>query len=431
MTRIVRLAVPILLLTLAAGCRESESPENTPSPTGAPAAPLADKTSAAELKQHSDEIQKLLALPYAGDVEDDDEAEDGVVLCDIERTHPGYSLYMVHKHCTAVLIDAHGNVVKSWSSPGGLLWANSELLPNGDLIVPAIDPRSSDDEELYDELRYLLRFNWAGEIVWRRPLATHHDVELTPRGSFLTLTNEMRSVPLIHPTVPVRDERLTLLDDDGKVLRSLSFAELTSPGVEEFPLKRVRVRPAKGGLAERIVPFHSNSVEWAHYDHLKDRHPIYGPNAILVCFRNQDRIAVFDWERAAVLWAWGANELSGPHDAQYLENGNILVFDNGLRDRRSRIVELDPLKRTVVWQYQATPPSSFFTKTKGSCQRLPNGNTLIANADNGEAFEVTHAGEVVWRFICSHRDKQGRRATIVRIKRYERDFIEKLLAEHL
>jgi len=31
-------------------------------------------------------------------------------------------------------------------------------------------------------------------------------------------------------------------------------------------------------------------------------------------------------------------------------------------------------------------------------QRLPNGNTLICEADVGRIFEVTNCGEVVWEY---------------------------------
>jgi hypothetical protein len=292
--------------------------------------------------------------------------------------------------------------------------------------VPGIDAKSATDPDLYDELRYLIRFDWDGEVIWRQQLAAHHDVELTPRGQLLTLTNVVRPEPAIHPKLPIRDEELTLLDADGKLIRSLSLAEMIVRGADVFPLKRLAPREIQSETL--VIPFHSNSIEWAHHEPLQGRHPIYGPDCVLVCFRNQDRIAMFDCERAEVLWAWGARVLSGPHDAQYLENGNILVYDNGLRGRRSRVIELDPLEEKIVWQYRATPPADFFSLTKGSSQRLPNGNTLIADADHGEAFEVTPTGEIVWRFVCPHKSPEGKRATIVRIKRYERDFIESLLA---
>ena len=42
--------------------------------------------------------------------------------------------------------------------------------------------------------------------------------------------------------------------------------------------------------------------------------------------------------------------------------------------------------------------SNSFPRRGGSAQRLPNGNTLIAETDRGHAFEVTKDGEIVWEF---------------------------------
>jgi hypothetical protein len=44
-----------------------------------------------------------------------------------------------------------------------------------------------------------------------------------------------------------------------------------------------------------------------------------------------------------------------------------------------------------------------FSKTLGSVQRLPNGNTLISESENGRAVEVTREGRVVWEFCNPHR----------------------------
>ena len=52
-----------------------------------------------------------------------------------------------------------------------------------------------------------------------------------------------------------------------------------------------------------------------------------------------------------------------------------------------RVIELDPLEKAVVWEYRASPPESFYTASRGSSQRLPNGNTLICVSDGGRAFE--------------------------------------------
>ena len=424
MMKLLRVTV-LALVASVSGCGDSEEQSGSSQPIGRAKPP------AAELAR--DDLDKLLALPYAGYVEadeEDDEEQESVVLYNAEKSYPGYTLYTVHKLCLAELIDERGRVLRSWSRPGHYSWGNAELFPNGDLAVTGkVRETAADDAAEGSLRRYLIRFNWDGEVIWEKPLPVHHDVEVTPRDQLLTLTFVRRPVPELHPEAVIKDVGLVLLDHGGNVVRSLSVHDLLRQQSDVFPLVHQRGL-RDGSLAGRVADlYHCNSIEWAHYKHLEDRHPIYGPSCVLVCFRHQHRIAVFDWDKAELLWAWGLGELSGPHDAHYLENGNILIYDNGVRQKRSRIIELDPLTERIVWQYQATPPESFFSLTKGSNQRLPNGNTLIANSDNGEAFEVTLEGEVVWRFVCPHKNEEGQRATITRIKRYERDFIETLLRE--
>jgi len=78
-----------------------------------------------------------------------------------------------------------------------------------------------------------------------------------------------------------------------------------------------------------------------------------------------------------MIWNWGRGELSGAHDATVLSNGNILVFDNGINRKWSRVVELDPLKREIVWQYQGTSEGDLWSRTRGSSQRI-EGSLLNA-----------------------------------------------------
>ena len=53
----------------------------------------------------------------------------------------------------------------------------------------------------------------------------------------------------------------------------------------------------------------------------------------------------------------------------------------------------------TTWKYVGDPERPFETETCGSCQRLPNGNTLITESDNGRALELTPQGDVVWEFL--------------------------------
>ena len=76
--------------------------------------------------------------------------------------------------------------------------------------------------------------------------------------------------------------------------------------------------------------------------------------------------------------------LNGPnrqHDARRLENGNLMIFDNG--DQRlspyTRITEYEldeeNLIATLVWEY--SHPDGYVSLNQGCAQRLENGNTLI------------------------------------------------------
>ena len=371
--------------------------------------------------QPASDVHALRSMPYAGFSPEDDEEGDGVIHIEPERVSPGYTLVSVHWLRRADLIDEKGKLVHRWEHEPKGRWDNTDLQSNGDILVTGADTARSD---LTDIRYYLLRLNWKGQALWKQYINAHHDVERTPAGKLLTLTFQRRVVPDVHPTVELRDDHLTLVDDSGGILDSFSIYEALRKNPEIFALEPGRPNVYAGRAWVNLL--HSNSVEWMHQPALYERNPIYGPENVLVCFRHQNRIAIFHWPTQRVIWAWGAGELDGPHDARVLPTGNILVFDNGLKRRWSRVLEIDPLAGRIVWEYKAPNPRDFYTPTKGSSQRLANGNTLIANADRGQVFEVTHDGRIVWDYRIPDRNEKSERAAIVRAVRYEKAFIEGL-----
>ena len=96
-------------------------------------------------------------------------------------------------------------------------------------------------------------------------------------------------------------------------------------------------------------------------------------------------------------------------------------FDIGFYRGYSRIIELNPITKEIEWEYKANPPQSFCSPTRGSAQRLPNGNTLIAESDKGRVFEITPDEKVVWEFYNPEIDQRykevKKRATIYRMMR--------------
>lgn len=110
------------------------------------------------------------------------------------------------------------------------------------------------------------------------------------------------------------------------------------------------------------------------------------------------------------------NEFCGQHTAWQLENGNVLMFDNGsfcLGDREalygqfSRAVEysLDPetSQAMFVRDYSLDGAYQAFTRSQGSVQPLTNGNWLVGwgNGPDVAVTEVSPSGQTVFEMRLS------------------------------
>jgi hypothetical protein len=82
------------------------------------------------------------------------------------------------------------------------------------------------------------------------------------------------------------------------------------------------------------------------------------------------------------------------------------------------VLELDPVRREIVWEYGSAPEQRFFSAKRGGSQKLPNGNVLITDSESARAFEVTPEGDVVWEFLNPEREGD-KRAAIYRMTRHE------------
>ena len=96
--------------------------------------------------------------------------------------------------------------------------------------------------------------------------------------------------------------------------------------------------------------------------------------------------------------------------------GNILIFNNGIGRGYSTVNEIAPPMdgagaysiapgvafgpSSPAWTYAASPTTNFYSSEISGCQRQPNGNTLICEGIKGNLFEVTSAGQIVWRYMC-------------------------------
>jgi hypothetical protein len=162
--------------------------------------------------------------------------------------------------------------------------------------------------------------------------------------------------------------------------------------------------------------------EWRAHEHLRpEQHPIcplcsrlewthmnscfvLPDGDVMTTSFNLNRIFIISRKTGTVRWEWGEDQLAHPHNPTLLNNGNILLFDNGMHRRLSpvafsRVLEISPATGEIVWEYTDPCPSSFFSCIMSGAQRLPNGNTLICETIKGRFFEITGDREIVWEYI--------------------------------
>ena len=356
----------------------------------------------------------VLGLEADAMAKEEGKAGSGVTVHNKARCDEGYRLYSSRQTEMAHLIDVDGREVHRWAYPQGKTWHYAEMQPNGNLIAIIKDVM-------------ILELDWRSKLVWKSEMRAHHD--------FARLANG-------HTIVASRRNLTNPWTKEGKLACDI-LVELTPAGetvwqwkVEEHADELARLVKLMIPPSKKFWDFpHVNTVEVLPEGPAAKADARFRAGNLLICGRHIDTIWVIDRKTDKVVWAWGPGELLGPHMPTMLPNGHILVYDNGHNASvtirgYTRVLELDPLAGKIVWQYVAKPPKSFYSPARGSNERLPNGNTLIAESDSGRAFEVTPAGEIVWELVTPERGRNGRPMALYRVCRYGREQVDRLVAKH-
>jgi hypothetical protein len=369
---------------------------------------------------NENDLNKLGTLGYVvwSPIAPEDSDKSGVMQFDPQLAYKGTNLYYSENKKGGYLFDMQGNTLHTFT--------DKRLLRNkGNWQL--IEPYHNDEFLILIQRKEIFRINQDSKIKDRIAGRFHHDIAVLEDGSLYTLMHEKQDIPQFSSTEPVRNDWLVLIGKDGRIEKKASFAEMVLKNEALFAIisdPTIEKRYDFGKDAWDI--FHTNSVELIDQNISDGNHELFKKGNILCSIRHLNLIVVIDVEKQEMVWHWGAQELDLPHHASLLENGHILIFDNGTHRGYSRVLEVNPLNQEIVWEYNADPPESFYSETRGSAQRLPNGNTLIAESDRGRVFEVTSGGTVVWEFFNPETQKiydiktgkyQENRATIYRMLR--------------
>ncbi len=275
----------------------------------------------------------------------------------------------------------------------------------------------------------------------------HHDITITESEDIYVLDRKEEVVLSFGLPLPILNDYIVILSPEGEVKREINLFKVLR---KKIPFSKIL------NVYSGIIKFYSDTDYKVLWRILKQRgNPrIQGDSPfdilhnntitiidrninglckkgdILISARDIDLIGIMDIENEELIWSWGPGNLSRQHKPVLLENGNIMIYDNGWQNKYSRIIELDPLTKKIVWEYKANPPKQFYSMYGGNAQRLPNGNILIAEEDRGRAFEITKDGEIVWEFY-SPKAENDERPSIYRMERITDPEIMKLIKKRI
>lgn len=295
--------------------------------------------------------------------------------------------------------------------------------------------------------RTVAELDWNGDVVWtwggeQAPggmARQNHDWLRLPNGNTLLLVARPAIVPELSDH-EIGDQGLLEVTPDGSIV----WSWMAGDHIGEFGLSEAGLDYLRGILA------HGEKDPWGYLE--LNNAQVLGPNKwydegnanfhpdnIIVDARKANFILIIEKTTGKIVWRAGPygdqtenpdsrivnkrlprplDQTAGQHNVQMIGKGlpgagNLLMLDNqggggyppvalGVY-AGSRIIEVNPVTREIVWQYTAedsgNPVWTFFTSFVGSVQRLPNGNTLINEGMNGRIFQITATGEIVWEYI--------------------------------
>jgi hypothetical protein len=377
------------------------------------------KAASAKLKT---EVERLQSLGYLAGSRPAPK-KSGVTAYEKGRAHEGLNLVVSGHAPEAYLMDMSGAVLHTWTcdvhrpwpefkvednigeSFNHTFWRRAHLLPNGDILA------------IFERIG-LIKLDRHSQLLWAVKNRAHHDLDLAENGDIYVLTGEARLNEEYNPRQPIWEDSISVLDPQGTELKKVSV--LRALQNSEYAAVLNEAQPA-GDL------LHTNTVELI--EELPSMVPApFRKGSVLIAILYLDLVCAVDLGKETVYWA-ESDFWHRQHQPTLLGNGHLLVLDNQRSRNTSAVLELDPVSRQIQWSYIGGRDGEFYTETCGSCQRLPNGNTLITESDAGRAFEITPEKKIVWEYLSPHRAGANRElvATLFEVLRLEKDVAEKWL----
>jgi hypothetical protein len=314
----------------------------------------------------------------------------GTTFYSPSETHPGLTLFAPLDGKEILLVNMVGKTIHKWQTPYKPA-SYAELLANGNLLYAG---RVEDGPLAYLDGAggKLMEVDKDCKIVWEydEPYQ-HHCFKRLENGNTLIL----KWVKV--PSKTASKVRGGVTDTKkGALMWGDCLEEVTADGKIVWKWLAHEHLDAE---ADSICPACSRR-EWTHITSIDT---LANGDILLNCMRT-NTVIVVDKKSGEVKFRWGKQELSHPNCATVTKKGNFLILDCGRHTPGegqgfSRAIELNPDDQKVLWGYEEDPPHYLFSCFLGSCQRLPNGNTLIVEGTTGRMLEVNQKNCMSWEYV--------------------------------
>lgn len=381
-------------------------------------APIAQSGSGGVSIRRPSSFELLQTLGYVGTSTANAANGQGASVVDAVRMQPGLSLYTTGHADVARLIDEAGALVHQWALPRDQVWWDSPLAQRQQFVgirsatvLPDLSLLA-----IYDYLG-LMKLDRDSTPIWIVRNGAHHDMWITEDDRIFLLNHHLAKVPEIHPNQQMVIDMVTVLDSQGNTIGEYSLVDLMLRSPFAFLL------PSVNDLATDypIDLLHTNSIQVFDGSLASLEPRLFAKGNVLLSLRNISTLVIADLDAGEVLWAWGPSNITFQHSARLLPGGSILLFDNGLE--WSTAVEIDPLTRRRLWSWRGSDNDRLRSRIYGSCQRQPNGNTLIVDSMQARALEVSPEGQIAWTFLTPPLE-DGRVPVLYSMTRYDRSYFQ-------
>ena len=368
----------------------------------------------------------------------------GVTLYDPGRAYNSFVFFAAQEDGPgqAFLIDMNGNEVHHWTH-GGMppVLLNPALTgrARGHVLtqLSALDaPSGAPAQPEFFRNKSIGELDWEGRILWQwgeqapgGAARQHHDLHRLPNGNTLILANIIHAIPGF--TLPsLTDDAIYEIKPGGDIVwKWVASEHLDELGFTAQELQLVKATKNPDYLhMNAMTPLGPN--KWFTAGDQR-----FDPQNIMAGSRNANFVIIIDRKTGHVVWRLGpdyparsqqklphpVDQIVGQHNPHLIApglpgEGNLLLFDNEgeggyppaamQTNGGSRVLEIDPIKKEIVWAYTGLDSDrsawTFYSSFISNADRLPNGNTFINEGMNGRFFQVTPAGEIVWEYVNPH-----------------------------